>query len=925
LANLQVFRVRFLLRLTKSTRMPAQHAAVLYALISEAFGQADQRDPIMPDGVMLDAPEQCRTWLAKEDTYAFGMTILAGGVPEATSLVDSIQRGLVQVGRRAAQRQAALGGNFRLERCEDLVVDQPRGVGRPLVPISAEFIESEIHAAARCTELTLQFGSPLRAGRPKHRCLDGHAYFDRDYFSPASFFSRLHRRLDTLGVHPLSPSIVLPDTPPGVVSTEARVAQNQLVWLDISYGMKKTRKALGGALGRICLTGIDPLAAALLVWGQYVRIGEGTRFGFGSYRIEQLGPLPYACARSSSLLQIALQGRALDDEAERHELGSGVLGGAARRLLAGDYQPSPPTRIEITTAHRTRVLAIPRPLDRALQRAILKVIDPGIDMLLEDSSLAYRHGLGRQRAAIRINDAYRRGFQWALKSDFSTFFDSVDHAILEQRLDAYLADEELVRAIMLWIASSSPATHQGLPTGAPLSPLLSNLFLDRFDEHIRSEGGYLVRYADDFVILFRTRDEAERSYKVAEHEAAELCLELNREKTKLLDLSEPFDFLGFRFQHRDRWEITSTGEPALLQDLGWQHGAASATKPEGAVRLPGESDYSASPEATVIWGPGVDQLNQQGSKLICSFADGRQPARVPLDNIRELIILGTPTYTRNALPALMSHGIHVLLVDEWGRLMGSVIPELNNENAEVLENQTQVAQDAQRRLDIARRLVAAKLHNYATLAGVFPLGHGNGSLKAQLRELADKANDCSEMDQLLGLEGAGAARWYGSFATCLPSRFSFSRRVAPQAEDPVNALLNLAQTILYRHMIFLIRQAGMSPYVGFLHRPRAGHAALASDMQEVFRHLMDRAVLDTLPTLRTDDFERVEGGPYALRIRPRAIRELLARVHRVLATPCSGHGQPEPKAYRFQAWAQIRSLRRHLSDPNQPFQVFFHP
>jgi CRISPR-associated endonuclease Cas1 len=920
-----VFRVRFLLRLTKSTRMPAHHAAVLYALTSEAFGQADQRDPIMPDGVMLDAPEQCRTWLAKNDTYAFGLTILAGGVPDATSLADSIQRGLVQVGRRAAQRQAALGGNFRLERCEDLVADRSRNVGQPLLPIAIEKIESEIHDASRCTELTLQFVSPLRCGRPKQRCLDGHAYFDREYFSPASFLSRLHRRLNTLGVSPLSSSIAIPDTEPGVVSTHASVGENQLVWLDISYGMKKARKALGGAQGRVRITAIDPVAATLLVWGQYVRIGEGTRFGFGNYRIEQLGLMPYACARSSSLLHLALQSRELDDEAERHELGSGILGGAARRLIAGEYQPAPPTRIEITTSSRTRVLAIPRPLDRALQRAVLKTIDPGVDMLLEDSSLAYRHGLGRQRAALRINEAYRRGFQWALKSDFSTFFDSVDHAILEQRLAAYLADDELVRAIMLWVASSSPRTHQGLPTGAPLSPLLSNLFLDRFDEHIQAQGGYLVRYADDFVILYRTPDEAQRAYAVAEREAAELCLELNREKTKLLDLSEPFDFLGFRFQHRDRWEMAATGEPALLEDLGWQQGAAGAKKPDDAVRLPGESDYSASPEATVIWGPGVDQLNQQGSKLICSFDDGRRPARVPLDNIRELIILGTPTYTRNALPALVSRGIHVLLVDEWGRLLGSVIPEDNNENAEVLASQTQVAQDPQRGLEIARRLVAAKLHNYATLAGVFPLGHGNRDLKEQLRELAGRAADCGEIEQLLGFEGAGAARWYGSFATCLPSRFSFSRRVAPRAEDPVNALLNLSQTILYRHMIFLIRQAGMSPYVGFLHRARAGHATLASDMQEAFRHLMDRAVLETLPTLRTDDFEPVEGGPYALRIRPRAIRELLARVHRLLATPCCGQGQSEPKAYRFQAWAQIRSLRRHLSDPSQPFQVFFHP
>ena len=110
----------------------------------------------------------------------------------------------------------------------------------------------------------------------------------------------------------------------------------------------------------------------------------------------------------------------------------------------------------------------------------------------------------------------------------------------------------------------------------------------------------------------------------------------------------------------------------------------------------------------------------------------------------------------------------------------------------------------------------------------------------------------------------------------------------------------------------MLRQAGLVPAVGVFHQPRSGHAALASDMQEPFRHLMDRAVLETCARIRPDDFEPVEHGPYALRIKPRAVRELLAWVHRILARSCHGAGQSEPRPYRLTASPESGS-----GDPEQ--------
>src|SRR5262249_8515873 len=156
--------------------------------------------------------------------------------------------------------------------------------------------------------------------------------------------------------------------------------------------------------------------------------------------------------------------------------------------------------------------------------------------------------LGRHRAADRIRSLFAQGYHYALRADFRRFFDSIDHRLLEDRLDAYLDDRPMVELIMGWARHGAIAAGRGLPIGAPLSPVRSNLFLDSFDEEIERAGGRLVRYADDFLILYRTHAEAEAAFELATRQAEALLLELNGAKTAVLDLKEPFEFLGFRFE-----------------------------------------------------------------------------------------------------------------------------------------------------------------------------------------------------------------------------------------------------------------------------------------------------------------------------------------------------------------------------------------
>jgi len=269
-------------------------------------------------------------------------------------------------------------------------------------------------------------------------------------------------------------------------------------------------------------------------------------------------------------------------------------------------------------------------------------------------------------------------------------------------------------------------------------------------------------------------------------------------------------------------------------------------------------------------------------------ADSRAPSRVPLDRVRELFVLGQPAIDSTTLKALTHAGVSVFLADDVGRVLATILPESPLEDAVAVAGQVAAQQDPAWRLDIARRLVTAKLRNYATLADVYRGKHQDWSTGRELRRLAESAVQAESVDQLLGVEGAGAARWYGTIAQRLPEHFYFERRVAPAADDPINIMLNIAQTVLHRHLIVMIRQSGLVPALGILHRPHSGHAALASDLQEPFRHLMDRAVLESAARLRPGDFVAQDHQRYPLRILPRASRELIARIHQILAISCSG-------------------------------------
>ncbi|MGL4422568.1 MAG: reverse transcriptase domain-containing protein, partial [Gemmataceae bacterium] len=644
-------RVQVVLQATEVVELPVHPAAVLYATVAAAFGRSARGVEAMPDGVVVDVVEVGRLTVPPGESYHFGLTILGLGPATVADLLRELTEGLQKLGVARLPNRPVFGGNFQLLSILDLSTQQPFATTGFIRPLPSELFLAEIAAAQQHTRLTLHFTSPLRTARSKtagHRRPD-QEFFDRDYFQPSLFVNRVRGR--ALELCATVPEI---DTIPTVV-------ENRLIWLEVPYGSFTHQKRLAGAVGIVVLEGVSPSVAEILVLGQYGRVGESTRFGFGAYRILELGEEPLGPKRSRSLLELSFQGE-LDRLAAEADIPPLSMEAFRDDIVRGTYQPAPSTVVRIPKSGGERELHIPARRDRAIQKAIVAQIGPALDQYFEDSSWAYRKGLCRSRAAGAIQRAVKEGYQFAVRADFTSFFDHVNQVELLDRVQGYLGDATLTALVQCWL----PPGGQGLPTGSPLSPVLANLYLDQFDERIAAWGGFLVRYADDFLILTRTESEARDLLLAAMEEAAQLSLTLNENKTQLLNLREPFTFLGFDFTPRtEGWEASGELNPLPLNDLGWTQ---TETKPPRLqYPLPGEeTDATTQPEATLILGPERQSIRIEAGELHITYPIPPSPAAIPLQSFQDVLFLGPIAGQNDISEALLRQGKTLWFANDSG-------------------------------------------------------------------------------------------------------------------------------------------------------------------------------------------------------------------------------------------------------------------
>jgi RNA-directed DNA polymerase len=239
------------------------------------------------------------------------------------------------------------------------------------------------------------------------------------------------------------------------------------------------------------------------------------------------------------------------------------------KLKEGRYRPRPVKRVEIDKPGSTtkRPLGIPTILDRVCQQALVQILEPIFEPSFSGASYGFRAGRSTHMAMRRVWGQLGQGGCWIVDADIADFFSTLDHEILLDRVADRVADGKVLRLLRQMLTAGVlrdgkyERTIAGTPQGGVISPLLSNIYLHVFDEQMAQQGFVLTRYADDWVIVCHTRQEAERALASARAVLeGDLGLQLHTDKTRIVHITQAFEFLGYKIRRGKGLRYKPVGE-----------------------------------------------------------------------------------------------------------------------------------------------------------------------------------------------------------------------------------------------------------------------------------------------------------------------------------------------------------------------------
>jgi CRISPR-associated protein Cas1 len=600
------------------------------------------------------------------------------------------------------------------------------------------------------------------------------------------------------------------------------------------------------------------------------------------------------------------------------------------RVRDGRYRPYPLLKIVVEKkpgSAATRTLLVPAVRDRILQTAAARHLSRSFEEEFLECSYGYRPGRSVDRAIARIRKCRELGYVYVMDGDVEAFFDRVDHSLLLARLAERQPGEDLMRLLRLWVSAHVwdgfhiYPLRRGVPQGSPISPLLANFFLEDFDRELEKSGRKLIRYADDFIILAKTQSDAEAAMTQSAALLAAAHLELNRDKTQVVDFARGFRFLGALFLGDAIW-------------VPWKHAHAKGrilfmarplpparraayefAPPRGAVEIALEkADATTLPpppaQPPITRNPSVAflYLTEQGAVLrkagdrFLVDKDDEVLLDLPYHKLENVLLFGNVQVTTQALAELLEKGVNLSLFSRQGHYRGSLAPPRGH-NIELRIKQFETCRDAARALGVARAIVEAKVANgLAVLAHYREKNQVSAGFDAQRAQIENTLEGCPTADAIAsldGMEGSAARAYFACLMEFNRSPMTWPGRRKHPSTDPLNALLSLTYTLLMHELTGLLEGAGLDPYLGFLHQVDQGRPSLALDLMEPFRHpVADRLVLTLVNRgiIGEEDFHAVGAGA-GMFLGPAPMKRYLAEYERwMLDRPSSAGGaQTRPR------------------------------
>lgn len=525
----------------------------------------------------------------------------------------------------------------------------------------------------------------------------------------------------------------------------------------------------------------------------------------------------------------------------------------SRELRSGGYAPMPACGFR--TAKRNgkyRSLGKLTALDSIVQYAALEILQPVCEAGFSDSSFAYRPERGLTAALNRYCYLGNR-YSFAAKLDMTACFDRMDHAVLRDAIESFFGEPALTdflsRMVQMpvWEDGQLHQPERGVIQGAPISPLLCNLYFHAFDRHMEESCIPFLRYADD-IVLFA---EDSRSITGAVEQAVSflqnrLRLAVNAEKCRI-DAPARLRYLGYRFETEHRGMIALEADAA----------------PQVTYRNWHESSRFDNHRRVDILSDGI--LRQKDYSIL--FDGDRQNVEIPLLSTDIINLYSSVVFDSGFLEKTASAGIMVNLFDRSGKLVGRFLPNTALHSPLTTQEQLACYYDEKRRAEYARQFVLASLHNCRLNIRYYQKQEElelYADALRQLQTISVKLKGAKDAASVMLLEAQVRTVYYSCFEGFLRQEgFAYEARTRRPPRNAFNSMLNFGNTMLYNLIATEIYRTSLDVRVGFLHATTRREESLNLDIAEIFKPLVvDRTVLTLINrrAIRLSHFREEENG-----------------------------------------------------------------
>ena len=506
-------------------------------------------------------------------------------------------------------------------------------------------------------------------------------------------------------------------------------------------------------------------------------------------------------------------------------------------IIKSSYQPGVvQIKEHLNKRGKKRSISCINSIDRFILRLLAQKLRQYIEPQFLSHSYAYQEGKGLIDAIAQIKKFLEKGDDYIAEIDIKNYFETISLPLLIEKLNTYIDDECIMSLIQKYLYCSVLRDGRifqktkGILTGSAISPILSNIYMNDFDCYMKESKCQWIRFADNIYLFSDTFDRAIQLYnQMSVFLIDQFKLEINQSKSGVYQAGERI-ILGY--------DIIRNGKKVDLRKHVFRE--------QKCYHVWNKSQIELLDGRYHIVSDGI--INREDYSVL--FENEEKKIIIPVEVTDQINIYSNVTLAANVLCQMSNKRIKVAFFDRYGRLSGCFIPEKFRGTGNVLLKQCEVYLNGRRRLDIARRMEIASLHNIRSNLKYYEKHEKGVYIDAirRISELITTENTVTTVNQLMLVEAQARQIYYQMFEHIIKEKdFRFFIRTKHPPEDAINACISFGNALLYNDFLNIILTKGLNPAIGMVHSTNRRNYSLNLDFADIFKPIItDRVIFSLL-------------------------------------------------------------------------------